>query len=97
VRSAPRGRRARLARRRDPDDETWLVSGVIEAEAALHSRLDLVRDSVYRAAPSRAWLSSLALYGALLNVGLVGWLLVGPLDDARVAATRGRPVRPGTR
>jgi hypothetical protein len=46
--------------------------GAIEVQ----SSLDAVRDSVYRSSPAFTWLSSVALYGALLITGVVAWLLV---------------------
>jgi hypothetical protein len=42
----------------------------------LQSSLDAARDSVYRGSPAFTWLSSVALYGALLITGVVAWLLV---------------------
>ena len=46
--------------------------GLIEVQ----SRIDLVRESFYAGQPSLTWLSSLALYGALVIIGLTALLLL---------------------
>ena len=58
----------------------WILGGgllgwlLIEAQA----QLDAARETVYRASPALAWLSSVGLYGALLIGGLTAYVLLRP-------------------
>ncbi|MFY9614002.1 MAG: hypothetical protein WAT58_01265, partial [Candidatus Dormiibacterota bacterium] len=61
-----------------------LVIGLALIE--VQSRIDLVHDSFYLGSPALTWLSSLALYGALVVLGLTAYLLVRePAGSAEAA------------
>jgi hypothetical protein len=53
----------------------------------VQSRIDLVHDTFYLGSPALTWLSSLALYGALVVLGLTAYLLVRePAGSGEAAA-----------
>lgn len=54
--------------------------GLIEVQ----SRIDLVHDTFYTGSPALTWLSSLALYGAMLLIALIAYLLLQEPDPATV-------------